>query len=62
MNPIEIIKMFVMKNQNPMVERLINMADKGDSKGVETFARNLFKEKGKDFDKEFNDFMSQMKR
>ena len=50
------------KNQNPMFNNLIDMAQRGDSKGVETFARNLFKERGRDFDKEFAEFMGKMKR
>lgn len=64
MNPMEMIKQMVMnkigKNMNPMQQNLINMANKGDVKGVETFARNLLKEKGYDFDKEFNKFTSQL--
>lgn len=46
-------------NQNPMVNNLIDMAKNGDNQGIETFARNLFKEKGMDFDKEFKNFMDQ---
>lgn len=76
MNPMNMIKNFMKKgmnpqqilmntvsgnNSNPMIENLINMAQKGDSKGIENFARNMFKEKGRDFDKEFSDFMNQMK-
>lgn len=74
-NPIEMIKLFMgehktpeqilqkmMKdNGNPVLNNLINMAKTGDSKGVENFARNLYKEKGKDFDKEFSEFMSNFK-
>ena len=64
MNPMEMIKQVVMnkigKNMNPMQQNLINMANKGDVKGVETFARNLLKEKGYDFDKEFNKFNSRL--
>ena len=64
MNPMEMIKQVVMnkigKNMNPMQQNLRNMANKGDVKGVETFARNLLKEKGYDFDKEFNKFKSQL--
>lgn len=62
MNPREILANFMSKNQNPMFSNLINMAQKGDSKGVENFARNLFKERGRDFDKEFAEFMGKMKR
>ena len=76
MNPIQILKTFMGKggnpeqlilktitgnNSNPMIENLVNMAKKGNSKGVETFARNFFKEKGRDFDKEFSEFMQNFK-
>lgn len=73
MNPIEILKGFMgkggnpqelvmkaigMSNGNPMISNLVNMAKNGNSQGVEQFARNYFKERGIDFDKEFNSFMS----
>ena len=74
-NPIEMIKLFmeenktpqqilqkmISNNSNPVLNNLINMAQTGDSKGVENFARNVCKEKGKDFDKEFSEFMSNFK-
>lgn len=73
-NPIEIVKSIMGKNtnpgeiiskmignNNPMLNNLIQMAQKGDTKGVENFARNLCKEKGQDFDKEFATFMSNFK-
>lgn len=61
-NPEEIIKNVILKNNsNPMITNLIDMAEKGNNKGVEQFARNIFKEKGKDFDKEFEDFMNQIR-
>lgn len=73
MNPIQIIKNFIGKGlspegiiqnmdvQNPMITNLITMAKKGDTKGVENFARNMFKERGRDFDKEFNEFRNNFK-
>lgn len=71
MNPIEILrsitnpKQFVMNNlginNNPMVGNLIKMAQNGDREGVENFARNMFKEKGRDFDKEFGEFKKKFK-
>lgn len=73
MNPIQIIKNFIGKGlspegiiqnmdvQNPMITNLITMAKKGDTKGVENFARNMFKERGRDFDKEFNEFKNNFK-
>ena len=74
-NPIEMIKLFMgedktpqqilqkmMKdNSNPVLNNLINMAQTGDSKGVENFARNLYKDQGRDFDKEFSEFMNNFK-
>lgn len=59
-NP-QTIAMKMIGNGNPVLGNLVQMAEKGDEKGIENFARNLFKEKGKDFDKEFSDFMSNFK-
>ena len=73
MNPMQILQNFMAKgmspqkiveqmgNNNPMMANLIKMANSGDTGGVETFARNMFKEKGRDFDKEFSEFRSKFK-
>lgn len=74
MNPIQMLQSFLgkgmspqqiigqmMSKSNPMITNLMNMAQKGDTKGVENFARNMFKEKGRDFDKEFNEFRNSFK-
>ena len=47
---------------NPMVNNLFNMAKSGNKESVENFARNIFNERGRDFDKEFSDFMNQLKK
>ena len=47
-------------NNNPMLSNLVSMAKSGNSKDIETFARNLFKEKGRDFDKEFSEFRNRL--
>lgn len=72
-NPIEYIKNVIKNpnigeiltkmvgNNNPMMGNLINMAQKGDKQGIENFARNLYKGQGRDFDKEFADFMGNFK-
>lgn len=72
-NPINMIKSLMgkgntpqkivqqMTGNNPMLSNLMQMAQTGDTKGVETFARNLYKEQGRDFDKEFSQFMSNFK-
>lgn len=59
-NISELIKTSISAN-NPVMGNLIDMANKGDTKGLENFARNLFKEKGRDFDKEFSEFMHNFK-
>lgn len=61
-NPKDIV-MNMIKQQsgnNPMINNLIDMANNGDSNGVETFARNLLKQRGMDFDTEFKNFMGQV--
>lgn len=64
MNPIQVIQSFMTKGMtpkgivknmignNPILNNLVEMAEKGDNQGVEQFARNLLKERGLDFDKE----------
>lgn len=73
MNPMQMLQNFIAKgfspqkiveqlaNNNPMMANLIKMANSGDTRGVENFARNMFKEKGRDFDKEFSEFRSKFK-
>lgn len=56
-NPKAIIKEMVGK-QNPIFGNLIEMAEKGDEKGVRQFAENICKERNIDFNKEFASFMS----
>lgn len=46
---------------NPMIKNLVNLAKSGNQQNIETFARNLFNEKGRDFDKEFTEFKSNFK-
>lgn len=49
-------KTMLNNNSNPMFNNLISMAKKGDKQGIETFARNIYKEQGRDFDKEYSEF------
>ena len=60
-NPQSVINKIITQNSNPVINNLIKMAQKGDVKGVEDFARNLFKEKGRNFDKEFAEFKNNFK-
>jgi hypothetical protein len=41
---------------NPVMENLLNMAKDNRTADIEQFARNLAKEQGIDFDKEFSQF------
>lgn len=41
---------------SPMTKNLLTLAKNKDSKGIEEIARNLYKERGLDFDKEFTAF------
>ena len=43
---------------NPMARNAMQMAQKGDSKGIEQMARNLCKEKGLNADDVFNQIKS----
>ena len=73
MNPITIIKEYMLQGltpksilnrmniNNPILNNVINMAQNGDTKGVEAFARNICKQRGLDFDTEFNKFKNILK-
>lgn len=41
---------------SPMAENLLLLAKNGDSKSIEEIARNMYKSRGLDFDKEFMAF------
>jgi len=73
MNPISAIKQYMLQGltpkgilsrmniNNPILNNVITMAQNGDTKGVETFARNICKQKGLDFDTEFSKFKNTLK-
>lgn len=57
-NPQQLI-MNILSQQaqgNPMYENLLALAKSGKGKEIETIARNMAREKGIDYDKEFNNF------
>ena len=71
MNPIQLVQMmksggnpqaFVMNmlqqqsGNNPVMGNLLNLAKQGKTDEIVNVARNVLKEQGKDFDKEFADF------
>ena len=63
MNPVQFVKM--MRGGNPqkvvmdMMRNAMQMAEKGDSEGIEKLARNLCKEQGIDADEMVNKIKSQ---
>ena len=57
-NPKEAVINMIKSNNNPMLKNLVEMAEKGDTKGVENFARNFYAQQGRDFDQEFDNFKS----
>ena len=73
MNPIQIIQMikggsnpqqlmmsFLQQQNNPMANNLLQMAQNGNTGGIEQVARNMCAQKGLDFDKEFSSFKQQL--
>ena len=60
-NPKDVVINMIKSNNNPMVKNLVEMAEKGNSEGIENFARNMFKEQGRDFDSEIKQFMNNFK-
>ena len=73
MNPVNFIKQYLtqgltpkgilskMNVNNPILSNVIDMAQKGDTAGVENFARNICKQRGIDFDTEFGKFKDTLK-
>lgn len=57
-NPQQLMIGILEKNmkQTPMGENLLLLAKEGKSADIEQIARNIFAQKGLDFDKEFNAF------
>ena len=60
-NPKQAVLNMIGNNTNPMIKNLVKMANSGNTQGIEEFARNYYKEQGKDFDKEFSEFMDNFK-
>ena len=59
-NPKQFVMNMLKQNQNPMAIQLMQMANSGNTKQIEQFARNVCKERGMDFDKSFAEFMKQI--
>ena len=58
-NPQEIVMNMLRQNAtdgNPMAQNLLQMVNNRDIQGIEDMARNVARERGVDYDKEFNNF------
>lgn len=58
MNFKQMVLGMLKNNSNPIFANLVQMAEKGDTQGLENFARNYCKEQGRDFDKEVTNFQN----
>lgn len=62
-NPQELV-MSMIKNNNindPQINELISLAEKGDINGLTKIATDMFAKQGKNFNNEFSNFMSLLK-
>lgn len=56
-NPQSLVLMMLQQQANtPLGANLLSLAQQGKTAEIEKIARNLCKEKGVDFDQEFNNF------
>ena len=60
-NPKQLVEKMIMNNSNPIIKDLIKKAEAGDTESVKEFARNVYKQQGRDFDKEYDQFMTYFK-
>lgn len=60
-NPQQFVINMMKNNNNPILKNLVEMGEKNDIEGIEEFGRNLYKQNGRDFDKELNDIMNTFK-
>lgn len=61
-NPQQMLQQMMSNDQimnNPIAKNIMDMAQKGDISGIEQIGRNMAKERGLDFNSEFEKFKSQ---
>jgi tryptophanase len=60
-NPQQLILNILKQNSqnNPLFQNLYMLARQGKTQEIEKIARNIYREQGADFDKEFNAFKHQ---
>lgn len=60
-NPQQVLMNIMKSNRNPMLQNVMQMAQNGDFKGIESIARNMCREKGIDADSVFKQFQGMLK-
>lgn len=55
-NPAQFVMQMLSSVNNPMAQNVLKMANSGDYNGIVNLGRNIAKERGLDFDTEFNKF------
>ena len=61
-NPEQVVmNMLKQQNNNPVAQNLVQLIENGNTSEVEQVVRNVAKEKGIDFDKEFKAFRQMFK-
>lgn len=63
-NPQQLVMQILEQraSSSPMYANILNLAKNGNTAELEQIARNLCKEKGLDYDTEFNSFKNGLKR
>lgn len=59
-NPAQFVMNMLSSVNNPMAQNVLKMANSGDINGIMNFGRNIAKERGLDFDAEFNKFKNSL--
>lgn len=60
-SPKEAVMNMISKSDNPIISNMVNLANSNNNDELVKVARNLCKERGIDFDKDFQKFMSMFK-
>lgn len=60
-NPHQLLMQMLGNNPSPNISKLVQFAKNNDVDGLKNAARELLQKEGRDFDKEFEEFMTNMK-
>lgn len=62
-NPQQVARQIIQTNypNDPQMQQLLSMAERGDTQGLQKAAQNIFSSQGKDFATEMQNFMQAMR-